>query len=108
MSRTYRLKNHHEEKEALWYSGYNYYGEGEWEWVREYVGAHSKEGKRRIAEFHSDAKKRIMIWHGPSWFHRLYSQKPYRTRARRELHKFMRNPDHEVIIENKPPREYWW
>jgi hypothetical protein len=67
----------------------------------------SVEGKVRLARFHSDMKYGVMIGNGPSWFNRLFAQKPHRQNARRELHKFNRNPDHEVII-CKPSQIYWW
>lgn len=79
----------------------------------EYFGCYrldpkSKEGRKALAQFHSDKKDRVMIWNGPSWYHREFSQKPYRTRAKKEIFRFFKNPEYEVIIENKPPREYWW
>ena len=48
-----------------------------------------------------------MIANGPSWFHRMFSQKPHRMRAKKEIHKFLRDAEHEVII-SKPPQIYWW
>jgi hypothetical protein len=73
-----------------------------------WIDPQSVEGKKLIAMYHSDRKHGVMVWNGPSWFHRMRSQKPHRTRAKRELHKFKIDPEHEVIIENKPPRQYWW
>ena len=78
------------------------------DWKIDYIDRNSIEGKKRLALYHSDKKKGVMIWNGPSWFHRVFSQKHHSTRAKKELHKFKRNPEHEVIVENKPPRQYWW
>jgi len=76
-------------------------------WSTIHIDPKSEEGKKRLARFHSDAKKGVMIWNGPSWFNKLFSQKPHRMDAKKELHKFKINPEHEVII-SKPHRVYWW
>ena len=68
----------------------------------------SKEGCQRLARFHSDAKRYVMIWNGPSWWHKMTSQVPYRVRARNQINKFMRGQEEDVIIESYPHREYYW
>lgn len=78
-----------------------------WQWVHVPIDRNSEAGRRKLALFHSDKKQYWMNYRGPSWFHREFAQKPYKVRARRELNKFMRDPEHEVIIENKPRRDYW-
>ena len=78
-----------------------------WVWVHVPVDRNSEAGRRRLARFHSDKKQYWMNYRGPSWFRREFAQKPYKVRARRELNKFLRDPDHEVIIENKPHVPYW-
>lgn len=82
---------------------------------------HLSKAKKEIPLLFSD-KKPLMIYKGPSWFHRMSSQKPHRIKSKNELNKFKKtfnfnmlndNYDytedyHEVIIENKPKREYWF
>lgn len=90
MSRTRRIKETYLDKWALGRANPN-----------------SKVGKKRLARLHSDVKFSVTNWKGPSWFHNMFSQKPHRTKARAELRKFLENPEHEVILESKPPRVYW-
>ena len=88
----------------------------DWIWEHEWfmrgsrvrIDPSSKEGRRRLARMHSDAKKGVMRWRGPSWFVHEYHQVPYRQRARQELHKFMKNPEYEVQLESKPHLTYWY
>lgn len=115
MSRTYRFnkgKDKYRVKDSWLLNSWErqtFDGVHEWtQWVDVSIDPKSDEGKRRLARFHSDRKYHVVVWNGPGWFNRLFSQKPHRTRAKKELHKFVRNPDHEVIIEGKPPRQYWW
>jgi hypothetical protein len=28
-------------------------------------------------------------------------------RAKKEIHKYMRDPDYEIVLEDKPKAEYW-
>ena len=79
----------------------------QWHWEHVPIDRASDRGRRRLAEFHSDKKSHWMNYRGPAWFHREFAQKPYKVRARRELNRFLRDPDHEVIIESKPHRGYW-
>jgi hypothetical protein len=76
--------------------------------TRYQIDKKSKEGKKRIAEFHSDSKKHTMIWHGPSWFHNQFAQAPYRAKSKNEIHKFLRNKVEDILLQNKPKRPYWW
>ena len=76
-----------------------------WEFVP--IERSSAQGRKKLARFQSDAKKYWMNWRGPAWFHNTFSQRPHRRRASAELKKFMQDPEHEVMIENKPRRLYW-
>lgn len=115
MSRTYRFKGEDkyriidswvlEEYEYVWIDKGNGY---QWrEWTTVHIDQNSKEGKKRLARFHSDKKRHVMVWNAPGWFNRLFSQKPHRMAAKKELHKFKLDPEHEVII-SKPHQEYYW
>ena len=44
---------------------------------------------------------------GPSWFRRLFTQRPYRQEAKREIHNFMVDETYEPMILSKPKLEYW-
>ena len=76
-----------------------------WEWEK--ISRHSREGRVKLAKFHSDKKDYWMNYRGPSWFRREFGQKPYKARVRAELHRYMRNPDYEVVIESMPHLPYW-
>jgi hypothetical protein len=113
MSRTIRRKDGHG-----WCYGHSHVlrdyqkvyqtdGEHEWSvWMYVHIDPKSKEGKKLVAQFHSDAK----TWgnsHGPGWFIAEFIQQPYRQDARRQIQKWMRDEDFEVIIADKPKRIYW-
>jgi ATPase subunit of ABC transporter with duplicated ATPase domains len=68
--------------------------------------ADSEEGKKRLAKFHSDKKWRYWNHIGPGWFHNLYSQRPYRRDAKRQIKRYIDN-DIDVQLLRKPKREYW-
>jgi hypothetical protein len=68
--------------------------------------ANSKEGKKRLAKFHSDRKRYYWNHRGPGWFHNLYSQRPYRRDAKRQIKRYIDN-DIDVQLLRKPKREYW-
>lgn len=44
---------------------------------------------------------------GPHWFRNLYTDRPQRREAKRQLKKFLLDTDFEVIINPKDPLEYW-
>jgi hypothetical protein len=67
----------------------------------------SKEGKKRVAQYRSDSGQGWMNYKGPSWFHRDYTQAPYRAKCRAELGKALIDLEHEVLLERKPKAEYW-
>lgn len=80
-------------------------------WTRYQYDAHyypySKEGKRRIAQYHSDAGTNTCKEPGPSWYRNLYTERPLRRKAKRELKKYMLDTDYEPIIEKMGKLEYW-
>lgn len=105
MARTYRRVN----------AGYN---DKKWEcgglvkiapfhWVRVDYPIGSKEYKKGSARFHSDAGTYSYKEPGPSWFRNVTAQRPYRRDAKKQLHKFIKHEEYEVIISSKPKLEYW-
>lgn len=73
-----------------------------------YLDIHSAEAKKNIKRFQSDSGNCWINFRGPSWFLREFVQVPYRAKARQELMKWMKNPDHEVLIESKPTKDVYW
>lgn len=67
---------------------------------------HSKEGKRRIAKFHSDASY-LYNKCGPMHFLRYYYQRPYRRKAKVEIQKSLLNDEIELMIPDKPKLGWW-
>ena len=68
---------------------------------------YSKEGKKRLAKFRSDAKCKYWNHKGPGWFHNLFSQRPYRRDAKNQIKRYIDN-DIDVQLLRKPKREYWY
>lgn len=104
MSRTYRFKKDTYMNEGIlsdWVINGGFF------WIRFLHDPESKEGKKRLAKFHSDCKRGFYNYVGPGWFHNMYSQRPYRRNAKKQIQLFMRDEDFEVQILNKPKREYW-
>lgn len=104
MSRTYRLtKDKHLSKWVLT----EWKHTGNFVWFKDYHDPKSKEGKKRLAKHHSDAKWLFYNNRGPGWFHNFYSQRPYRRDAKNQLHRYTRDEEFEVQLLRKPKREYW-
>lgn len=76
-------------------------------WIIRRVDKNTKEYKKALAKFHSDAGVVTFKEPGPSWFRNLYSERPQRRKAKRELKKFMLDNEYEVILNNKEPLQYW-
>ncbi len=103
MSRTFRRKNcTYEEYDwvLLSWAGYSLHVS------RIRLDKKSKEGKKRLARYHSDAGGYYKE-PGPAWYRRIVAQVPLRRSSKNELRKFMLNEELEVIIETKPPLPYW-
>lgn len=107
MSRTYRRKKNGGLKYHWAYDVY-------WELARfegklYYLPAdkNSKEYKKRLAKVHSDAGTLRYLEPGPSWFRNLETERPQRRDGKRELQKFMNDPDYEPMFLPKDPLDYW-
>lgn len=108
MSRTYRCKkNKHliQENRILEKRVWN--STKFWDYNTIQIDPKSKEGKKALARFHSDAKHFLYQWRGPSWFHNTTAQRPYRRDCKKQIKKFMNDPDYEIQIIRKPYRQYW-
>lgn len=106
MSRTYRRKSPHglaDLKDSLFA-----YDNWPCNWIDPTpIDPKSKEGKEKIARYHSDATTSNNTEPGPSWFRALYTERPQRREARREIHRYFRNENHEVILNGKNRLERW-
>jgi len=67
----------------------------------------STEGKRRLAKWHSDGGTTSFKEPGPSWFKNLFTTRPNRRTAKREIHKWIRNEEYEVQLHPIGKRVYW-
>lgn len=67
----------------------------------------SKEYKKALAKFHSDAGVIRFKEPGPMWFIREFTQVPYRMKCKTELAKWRKDNEYEVIIEEMPHLDYW-
>lgn len=109
MSRTYRRKN----KVGNHWGSFRYctgeyvYGENFWTMVFVPFEKNSKEYKKGAAKFHSDAGTITCKEPGPSWFRNLYTERPLRRQSKKEIRKFMLDPDYEPIVDKKGKLEYW-
>lgn len=67
----------------------------------------TKEYKKQRAKFHGDHGTHSCKEPGPSWWRNLVTERPQRRNAKREIQKWMNNPDYEPMILAKDPLEYW-
>lgn len=111
MSRTYRFLNRTPTELGL-SSSWMFY---DWKTGR-YFNSLSKQARKRIALLYSDKKEGVMRLKGPSWYHKLTSQRPHRNKGKKQINLFIKSfkdnltidDCHEVIIESKPKRNYWY
>lgn len=108
MSRTYRRKN---TTRVGWATTLEYHTsdfvktESGWQWVP--YPKDSKEYKKGYAKYHGDHGTHNFKEPGPSWFRNLFSTRPERRKAKRELHKYMMNDEYEPMIDSKGKLPYW-
>lgn len=74
-------------------------------WVKR--DTESKEYKRDMAKFYSDSGTFKFKEPGPSWFRNLYTERPQRREAKRQLHKYLLDQEFEVILNPKDRLDYW-
>lgn len=112
MSRTYRRKN--ATQNGLW-SDLDYfvseciYPFGTYIGVRVKFPEDSVEYKQGSAKFHSDAGTTSFKEPGPSWYRRTFKRK-YAAKVRRELQKYLNDPDYEVDLHDSTEKykmDYW-
>lgn len=67
----------------------------------------SKEYKKSLAIYLSDAGSHSCKEPGPSWFRNLYTERPQRREAKRQLQKYLLDEEFVVILNAKNKLEYW-
>lgn len=105
MSRTVRRKN---AKLPIWVSQpwVRVEREGYWAiYVRPPIDFKNPAYIESKREWHQDSHSGR--YSPPSWWNNLYQRK-HRVKAREELSKWMRDEEYEIILEDKPHRDYWW
>ena len=102
MSRTTRFKH---DAHKLGHSSLLWHVHTEISIINKAVKTHHE--KMILAKVRADGCKHVWISSGPMWFHREYTQAPYRAHSRDEMRKFMRNPDYELQLDSKPHKDYW-
>ncbi len=75
-----------------------------WHWEKLKPG--TREYKEALARYHSD-KTSSFKEPGPSWFRRMFSERPMRRHNKRELQKLMLVDGYEPMVHSKWPLEYW-
>lgn len=105
MSRTYRRRSQrHEYRWVL----------RDWEWrdfvlVPVLVDARSKEGRRAIARFHSDAESTVSS-SAPRWYRRVFDHRLC-TLNSRELRRWLDDPGHDPVFQVRHRHSAnwsWW
>lgn len=67
-----------------------------------------KDQRKAIAKFYADGS-REMVGSGPRWFRNMFSERPFRRKMKKELFKYMKNPEYEPLCDAKNPAViYWW
>lgn len=109
MSRTYRRTD--DAWTGTWFG--KFWAVSEWRYNQDGVYLRicypkdSKEYKKASALYHSDAGSHLFKEPGPSWWRREFYQRPYRRRAKKQLHRYVQGEDIDVIIEDKPRLDWW-
>lgn len=103
MSRTYRRKSGHSNGwiDEGWYTSELVRSEHGYFYIRVPYPKDSKEFKKGYAKYHGDHGSHNCKEPGPSWFRNLFSTRPLRGKARKELHKFMRSVPLVYTVEGK-------
>ncbi len=115
MSRTYRRrhKNKVEFRVLQFYISEKVYHSGErqlrhfFSYYRVYYNHKSKEYKRGLAQFHSDAHTNTCKEPGPSWFKNLTHERPLRRKHKNELRKVLLDNNYEPDIIARGKLDYW-
>lgn len=76
----------------------------QWEYVP--LEPSSVEYKKSLAEYHSDAFSNHRE-PGPAWFRNIFTERPQRREAKRQIRKYMMDEEFEIQLLDKNPLMYW-
>ncbi len=110
MSRTIRRKNETQEYYWVLRDMDAWRASPMWSSLRSNIftlAADSKQGKKELNRFHSDAGTHKCMEPGPTWYRRITRQVPLRRQGKEQLRQYMLNEEMEVLIDENPPLEYW-
>ena len=106
MSRTYRRRcGDHQELE--WQTSYLVKVPGRYIWYWEKMDPNSKQYKKAVNRYHSDAGTHKFTNSPCGWWVNLVVQRPQRRDAKQQLKKWLTDPEYEVILNAKDPVPYW-
>ena len=106
MSRTYRRKRgDHTDLDWQTRECIRVPGRYIWYWVP--MDPKSKKYKKVVNKYHSDAGTHKFTNSPCGWWVNMFVQRPHRRDAKQQIHKWMMNPDYEIILGEKDPLPYW-
>ena len=106
MSRTYRRKRgDHQDLEQKTQVMHRVPGRYIWYWFP--MDPKSKQYKKVVNKYHSDAGTHKFNNCPQGWWVNMVMQRPYRRDAKQQIHKWMLDPEYEIILGEKPPLPYW-
>ena len=103
MSRTYRRRK---TRPPRWVVSELVRVTGTWYWEYVPLEPNSTEYKKSLAKYQSDAFSNHKE-PGPAWFRNLFTERPQRREATRQIRKYMMDPDFEIQLLDKNPLMYW-
>ena len=107
MSRTYRRRG--ERHEYHWVLRDTLFDSWSCRFVHVPIDRHSREGRRAIARFHSDAEF-TMRSSAPRWYRREYDHR-LRTMNQRELRRWLDDPGYDPVMQARHLHQAnwsWW
>jgi hypothetical protein len=122
MSRTFRCKNYEDTQNTSWdrqgrkiggfYCEYSYANEVydsnlHWGWRYVHIFRPPTQEELIKAYWRNHGESRHRCARSPSRYHRGTRMAENRRINNQELHKFLKNPDHEPMLEANP-RNCWW
>ena len=106
MSRTYRRKRgDHQDLECQ--TSYLVQVPGRYRWYWEKMDPNSKQYKKAVNKYHSDAGTHKFTNSPCGWWVNMVVQRPHRRNAKQQLKKWLTDPEYEVILNAKDPVPYW-
>ena len=67
-----------------------------------------KDQRKAIAKFYADGSREL-VGNGPRWCRNMFMERPFRRRMKREIQKFISNPEYEPLCDGSNKKiVYWW